>query len=244
GDSVTYAITATLKATATGTLTNSASASASNASTASASDSDTITAAGTTLSVTKTDNKGGSSVTASTGSVAAGSQIICTGVVKNTGAAPADPVTITDTLPATDISSDTFSAWGSGSGFTSSGSGAIVDTAVDLPAGDSVTYTITATLKATATGTLTNSASASASNASIASASHSDTITGLFCVNTKGVGTYTQGTVSGIGTVRTVKGTTFIGALGKDLALAGSTNGTKSGFVELAPTLAIGTSTL
>ena len=53
--------------------------------------------------------------------------------------------------------------------------------------------------------------------------------TGLFCVNAKGVGTYTQGTVSGIGSVTVVKGTTFIGALGKNLALAGSTNGTKSG---------------
>src|ERR1019366_10666718 len=105
---------------------------------------------GTTLSVTKTDNKGGSSVTSSTGSVAAGSQIIYTVVVTNSGTAPADPVTITDTLP-TDISSDTFTASGSGTGFTASGSGAIDDTAVDLPAGDSVTYTITATLKATAT---------------------------------------------------------------------------------------------
>src|ERR1019366_45124 len=131
---------------------------------------------GTTLSVTKTDNKGGSSVTSSTGSVAAGSQIIYTVVVTNSGTAPADPVTITDTLPATDISSDTFTASGSGTGFTASGSGAIDDTAVDLPAGDSVTYTITATVKATVTGTLTNSASASASNASTASASDSDTI--------------------------------------------------------------------
>jgi hypothetical protein len=50
--------------------------------------------------------------------------------------------------------------------------------------------------------------------------------------------------VSGIGTVTTVKGTTIIAALVKNLALAGSTNGTKSGFVELAPTLAAGTFTL
>src|ERR1019366_939185 len=132
--------------------------------------------AGTTLSVTKTDNKGGSSITPSTGSVAAGSQIVYTVVVKNTGTAPADPVTITDTLP-TDISSDAYTASGSGTGFTAAGTGAIDDTAVDLPAGDSVTYTITATVKATVTGTLTNSASASASNASTASASDSDTIT-------------------------------------------------------------------
>ena len=61
------------------------------------------------------------------------------------------------------------------------------------------------------------------------------TFTGLFCVNANGVGTYTQGTVSGIGTVTTVKGTTVVAALGKNLALAGTTNGTKSAFVELAP---------
>jgi hypothetical protein len=61
------------------------------------------------------------------------------------------------------------------------------------------------------------------------------TFSGLFCVNAKGVGTYTQGTVSGTGTVTTVKGTTVVAALGKNLALAGTTNGTKSAFVELAP---------
>ncbi len=70
------------------------------------------------------------------------------------------------------------------------------------------------------------------------------TFTGLFCVNAKGIGTYTQGTVSGIGAVTTVKGTTLIGALGKNLLLAGRTNGTKSGFVEVAPVRAIGTFTL
>jgi len=70
------------------------------------------------------------------------------------------------------------------------------------------------------------------------------TFTGLFCVNAKGVGTYTQGTVSGIGAVTTVKGTTTIGALGKNLLLVGATNGTKSGFIELAPVPSIGTFTL
>ncbi len=71
-----------------------------------------------------------------------------------------------------------------------------------------------------------------------------NTFTGLFCVNAKGIGTYTQGTVSGIGTFITVNGVTTIGALGKNLALAGATNGTKSAFVELAPVQAIGTFTL
>ena len=68
--------------------------------------------------------------------------------------------------------------------------------------------------------------------------------TGLFCVNAKGVGTYTQGTVSGIGAITTVKGTTSIAALGKSLSLLGATNGTTSVFVELAPNLAIGKFTL
>jgi hypothetical protein len=62
------------------------------------------------------------------------------------------------------------------------------------------------------------------------------TFTGLFCVNAKGFGTYTQGSVSGFGSVTTMGRTTVIGALGKNLALFGSTNRTKSAFVELAPT--------
>jgi hypothetical protein len=62
------------------------------------------------------------------------------------------------------------------------------------------------------------------------------TFTGLFCANAKGFGTYTQGILTGFGSVTTVKGTTVIGALGKNLLLAGSTSGTKSSFVELAPT--------
>ncbi len=70
------------------------------------------------------------------------------------------------------------------------------------------------------------------------------TFTGLFCVNAHGIGTYTQGTVSGIGAVFTVRGKTFVGALGKNLLLRGATNDTKSGFVEVAPVRAIGTFTL
>ena len=70
------------------------------------------------------------------------------------------------------------------------------------------------------------------------------TFTGLFCVNTRGIGTYTQGTVSGFGSVATVGRTTVITAVGKNLALFGSTNDTKNGFVEVAPVRAIGTITL
>ncbi len=67
--------------------------------------------------------------------------------------------------------------------------------------------------------------------------------TGLFCVNARGFGTYTQGTVSGWGWVTKFWGATFFGAFGKHLLLGGATNGTKSGFVEVAPVQAIGTFT-
>ena len=70
------------------------------------------------------------------------------------------------------------------------------------------------------------------------------TFTGLFCVNATGFGTYTQGILTGFGWVTTVNGTTSIAALGKNLFLAGSTNGTKSRFVEVVPVKAIGTFTL
>ena len=74
------------------------------------------------------------------------------------------------------------------------------------------------------TGTVFAVASSCAAglNAHVLSATYAKgTFTGLFCVNAKGVGTYTQGTVSGIGAVTVVKGTTVIGALGKNLALGG-----------------------
>ena len=67
----------------------------------------------------------------------------------------------------------------------------------------------------------------------------------MFCVNAKGFGTYTQGILTGFGWVTIVKGTTQIAALGKNLFLAGTTKGTKSSFVELAPTpIKFGTFTL
>lgn len=71
------------------------------------------------------------------------------------------------------------------------------------------------------------------------------TFTGLFCVNAKGVGTYSQGTVQGIGTITVVEGVTSISAFGKNLALVGVTNGTHSGFIEFAPApIKLGTFTL
>ena len=71
------------------------------------------------------------------------------------------------------------------------------------------------------------------------------TFTGLFCVNANGLGTYIQGSRKGFGWVTVAKGTTIIDAVGKTLFLAGSTDDTKSSFVELAPTpIKFGTFTL
>ena len=73
---------------------------------------------------------------------------------------------------------------------------------------------------------------------------HTGTFSGLFCVSAKGVGTYSQGAVSGFGAVIRVKATTIIGAVGKNLFLLGAINGTTSSFGELAPTPSHGTFTL
>jgi YVTN family beta-propeller protein len=71
------------------------------------------------------------------------------------------------------------------------------------------------------------------------------TFTGLFCMNAKGIGTYTQGAVSGLGSVTVRNGTTTVIALGHDLALLGTTKGTRSGFIEFAPApIKLGTFTL
>ena len=65
---------------------------------------------------------------------------------------------------------------------------------------------------------------------------HAGNFIGLFCVNAKGIGTYTQGGVSGWGSVAVRNGTITILALGQNLFLLGRTKGTtRSEFIELAP---------
>ena len=86
---------------------------------------------------------------------------------------------------------------------------------------------------------------ASGLTAHVLSASYpTGTFTGLFCVNARGSAPTPRGACRGSARSFTVKGMTTIEALGKSLALAGATNGTKNGFVELAPVQAIGTFTL
>jgi len=204
----------------------------------------------TTLSITKTDNDGGSSITDTTGTAIPGEAITYTVTLKNSGSSSATGVTVNDLLPSgVSFVSDT-----PGQGTYSPTTG--VWTAGTLAVGASVTLLLTGDVSAGATGTITNTATASASNAAtvtatdsdtmspcaagltahvLSAANHGGTFTGLFCVNGKGIGTYTQGSVSGTGTVSVVKGVTIISAWGKGLALLGLTNGTKSGYVELVP---------
>ena len=163
------------------------------------------------LSITKTDG-----VT----SVSPGTPTTYTIVVSNTGPSSVTGASIADTLPAA-LSNASWTATSStgATGFASSGSGNINGTA-NLPAGSSVTYTLTATVSSTATDSLTlaNTASVTApagvteTNSANNSATDTDAIgasvncvtscalttgdpsTGLLTVNANGTG---SGTVQG-----------------------------------------------
>jgi hypothetical protein len=70
-------------------------------------------------------------------------------------------------------------------------------------------------------------------------------ISGLFCVNpSTGIGTYTQGSVSGLGIVHQPIGITQISAFGNNLILGGQRSGSVNQFSETAPVFAIGTFSL
>ena len=116
---------------------------------------------GGTLSITKTDNVGGSSITNSQGSATAGGTIVYTITVGNAGPSSAFGATVADVFPAF-ITSDTYTVatTGGASDVThpASGSGAIADT-VNLPSGSTITYTFTAHISGSATGSMTNTAS-------------------------------------------------------------------------------------
>jgi uncharacterized repeat protein (TIGR01451 family) len=153
GASVTYTVTATLSASASGTLSNTATVAVPagivdpNPGNNSATDSDPI-AAQADLAITKTN--GVSLVTA-------GGSVTYTITASNAGPSNATGATVADTLPAI-LTGITWTCVGAGGGTcTASGSGNISDT-VNLPAGGSVTYTVSATLSPSASGTLANTA--------------------------------------------------------------------------------------
>ena len=157
GASVTYTVSATLSATASGTLSNTATVAVPagivdpNPVNNSATDSDPITQTAD-LAITKTN--GVSSVTA-------GLPVTYTITASNAGPSNATGGTVADTLPAM-LTGVTWTCVGAGGGTcTASGSGNINDT-VNLPAGGSVTYTVSATLSPSASGSLVNTATVAA----------------------------------------------------------------------------------
>ena len=153
GAIVTYTVTANLAITANGSLVAAAEidppagVTDTDPSDNTASDTDTILAPPVDLSVTITDNHT---------SVVAGHHTVYTVTVTNVGTSPATGAAFTLAAPT-----DTTLTWTSvttgGATGNSSASGSIADV-LTLPAGATVTYTVTATLAASAGGTLVTTA--------------------------------------------------------------------------------------
>ncbi len=153
GGSVTYTLTGTLSSAATGSLSNTAVVTApvgitdTNPANNFATDTDTLTPQAD-LSITKTDGQA---------STPPGTPITYTIVASNAGPSNAPGATVADTIPAV-LTGATWMCVGAGGGTcTAAGAGNINDT-VDLPAGGSVTYTLTGTISASAAGSLSNTA--------------------------------------------------------------------------------------
>ncbi len=154
GSTITYTVTGTISSSATGSLSNTATLTPTTGTAVSATDTDNLA----NLSITKTDNVGGSSVTGAVGDYTPPGAVTYTVTVSNTGSGNVTGATITDPTPA-GVSSDTWTATetGNASGFSATGSGSIDDTNVSLPSGSTITYTITANLSGVESeGTVTN----------------------------------------------------------------------------------------
>ncbi len=155
GGSVTYTVTATIDPAATGTLTNTATIAGPlddpDTDNNEAVDTDTLTPRAD-LSITKTDG---------TLSVAPGAVVTYTIIASNAGPSDVSGATVADAVPAS-LSGVTWTAVGAGGGTgTASGTGSINDTVI-LPAGGSVTYTLTGLLDPGAFDILSNTATVTA----------------------------------------------------------------------------------
>ncbi|HEX4146566.1 MAG TPA: choice-of-anchor Q domain-containing protein [Pirellulales bacterium] len=147
---------------------------------ASATNTETLTPQ-SNVTITKTDNLGGSSVTGAAGTATPGQAITYTIVVSNTGPSDAVGESVVDPLPST-LAGATFTATATGgaSGFTASGTGNIDDTNLDLPAGSTITYTVQATVSQAASDTLSNTATLTEPATALVSSSF---VTGLGSAN-------------------------------------------------------------
>ena len=143
GSTIVYTVIANVSGSATGTLSNTANVAApagvtdTNPANNTATDVDNLVPTAD-LSITKIDNKGGSSINNTTGSVVPGSQLTYTIVVKNNGPVAVSGVAVADLFPP-GLSSESWTAASTGTatatGFTPSGAGNISDPALNLPAG-------------------------------------------------------------------------------------------------------------
>jgi uncharacterized repeat protein (TIGR01451 family) len=160
GQTVTYTVTLAIDPAATGSLTNTVTTTAANDTNPNnntATDKDNLTPQND-VSVTKTDNVGGTSLTAAIGTVVPGASFTYTITVTNSGPSTATNVLVSDFVPA-GLSSFVWN----GDGRTNV-SGPISDTIANLAPNASVTYTVTATVNPAATAQLNNIVTATAAN--------------------------------------------------------------------------------
>ena len=185
GGSVTYTVVATIVSSATGTLSNTATASATDASSVSATDTDSLSAQAA-LAISKTDG---------VASVVAGTSDTYTVVVSNSGPSDASNLNVVDALPAqglTNIASPSLPAGVAFHPATNSWS------LSSLPAGQSVTLTLSGTVPSGATGaTYVNTVTASAADALTVTGADSDSLSAqatLAMTKTDGVASIVAGT--------------------------------------------------
>ncbi|MBI4762444.1 MAG: sortase [Chloroflexota bacterium] len=197
GSSITYTVTAQVASSATGNLTNTVTVTSPAGVTDStpgnntASDTDTQNSQAA-ISVTKDDG-----VT----EYIPGSTLTYTITVTNTGPSDALGVSVTDNIPP-QFTSWTWTCVSSG-GATCNGSGGPITTdfsdTVNMPAGSSITYTVTAQVASSATGSLTNTVTIShPADSTPGDNTASDTDTpnfqaDLYVTKTDGSTTYTPG---------------------------------------------------
>ncbi len=154
GSTITYTVTGTISAPSGSTISNTVTVDApegttdTNPNNNSATDTDTVTNQAD-LQITKTDG---------TTTVVPGTNDTYTIVVTNAGPSDVTGATVGDTFPGIFTGATyTAVATGGATGFTASGTGNINDT-VNMPAGSTITYTVTGTVSSAATGTLVNTA--------------------------------------------------------------------------------------
>ncbi|MEQ1862398.1 MAG: SdrD B-like domain-containing protein, partial [Chthoniobacteraceae bacterium] len=154
GGSVTYTVSGSINPSATGVLSNSATISAPggvtdlNPGNNSATDSDVLLRQ-SDLSIIKND---------SPDPVGPGAQLTYTIVVSNAGPSDNTSATIMDVFPAGFANAMWTADFSNGGAGTASGMGDINEVVTGIPAGGSVTYTVTGTITAAANTTLSNTA--------------------------------------------------------------------------------------